>query len=203
MFTAITVHPFSCSDILTVRGHFYFYLWCSLVWGIKIVGSRVINNKQNKRRTRLGCVWLNLLWFFTPLEPFQCYPNLIGRAYISIFSIILPCNKKLFSLRLWFYASTYVRRSFSRASTGNCILFSNIFPIRVVLVSMSYLILRRIFVKVKAFFNYFYGFRPVFYLHGREYRLIPLILCYFSIIFGIYYSFSRLVTVIHSIFWRV
>ena len=141
------------------------------------------------------CGWLNLLWFFTPLEPFQCYPNLIGRAYISIFSIIVPwkleilCNKKLFSLRR---LNCLVLKTLDIVHHHGDKGLIHLLLLRLLsIVSNSYLILRQIIVKVKAFLHYFHGFRPIFYLHGRAYRLIPHILCYFSVIFGIYYSFSR------------
>ena len=157
--------------------HFYFYRFCS------IGNERVVVEESSELRLSRGCVVINLLWFFTPLEPFHSYTNLMERAYISIFSIIVPWileiwwNKKLFSLQLWFYASTYVCRSFPHV----WLLLRNPHKhkerIQVVLVSSStYLILRQIFVNVKAFFNYFYGFRPIFYPNGRAYRLITRII---------------------------
>ena len=62
--------------------HFYFYRFCS------IGNERVVVEESSELRLSRGCVVINLLWFFTPLEPFHSYTNLMERAYISIFSII-------------------------------------------------------------------------------------------------------------------
>ncbi len=79
--------------------------------------------------------------------------------------------------------------------TKNYLVYGLRFPlVYISLSSHSYLILRQINDKVKSFFNYFYRFRPIFYLHGRAYRLITscftvnrllihLILCYIVIVF--------------------